>query len=55
MKIRHHKLYGKLITEPCFEEVPTHEAQSKYIPHDYNSSEIGKVAFSFAGMANRKN
>ena len=47
MKMRDYNLYGKLITEPCFEEVATHETIRKYIPYDYNSSEIEKVEFSF--------
>ncbi len=42
-----YNLRGKLITDPYFEEVPTHEAIDKYIPHDYNSSKIKKVTFSF--------
>ncbi len=45
--MRNFNLHGKLITAPCFEEVPTHEAMDKYIPPDYNSSKIEKVTFSF--------
>ncbi len=45
-------LRGKLITDPYFEEVPTHEAKAKYIPHDHNSLTIAKVTFSFCRDVN---